>query len=93
MYNLHIPADYQVPKMLRRFQILSYQVYLQELIKNQVAIPKGSLEECSIRAATIIACKKIQEKTGYNVSEIDAYLWLKRKEVITPFHLTITTDY
>jgi len=41
----------------------------------------------------VLACKKLQELTGWNISEIDAWLWLRRKEATLPFHLTITTDY
>jgi hypothetical protein len=93
MFELPVPADYQVPKMLKGFNILNYDTYLYELIKNEVLLPKGSREECSIRAATVIACKKLQQKTGWNIADIDGYFWLKRKEVDDPFHLCITTDY
>ena len=93
MSQLPVPADYQVPKMLRGFNCITYDLYLDELIKHEVLIPKGSREECSIRAATIIACKKLQEKTGWNIADIDGYFWLKRKDITSPFHLTITTDY
>jgi len=93
MYELPVPSDYQVPKILKRLDCMEYDHYLTNIIQHEILIPKGSKEECSIRAATIIACKKLQEKTGWNVSDIDGWLWLKRKEVNTPFHLTITTDY
>jgi hypothetical protein len=93
MKVLPVPADYQVPKMLKGFGCIEYEYYLQSLVDNEVLIPKGSREECSIRAATVIACKKIQEKTGWSIADIDGWFWLRRKEITAPFHLTITTDY
>jgi hypothetical protein len=93
MIELPVPADYQVPKMLEGFGCIEYEQYLKSLIGYEVLIPKASKEECSIRAATIIACKKLKERTGWSISDVDGWLWLKRKEINTPFHLTITTDY
>ena len=93
MKELPVPADYHVPNMLQGFKCIGYAPYLISLISNQILIPKGSKEECFIRAATIIACKKLQEKTEWNVADIDGWLWLRRKEISDPFHLTITTDY
>ena len=93
MHELPVPADYQVPKMLKGFNCIGYDFYLDQLIDNEVLIPKGSREECSIRAATVIACKKIQEKTGWNIADVDGWFWLRRKEIDAPFHLTVTTDY
>lgn len=91
--TLHVPADYQVPKILKHFNCFYYKSELEEKIKNGDLIPKHSLEECQIRAATIIACQMLQDKTGWNVADIDGWLWLRRKTAIEPFHLTITTDY
>jgi hypothetical protein len=93
MKELPVPADYHVPNMLQGFKCIGYTPYLISLISNQILIPKGSKEECFIRAATIIACKQLQEKTEWNVADIDGWLWLRRKEISDPFHLTITTDY
>lgn len=93
MLGLPVPADYQVPKMLKGFGCISYDHYLYSLIEHEVLIPKGSKEECCIRAATVLACRKLQEKTGWNIADVDAWFWLKRKEVSAPFHLCITTDY
>ncbi len=93
MKTLHVPADYQVPKILKHFYCFYYKDELVQKIKNGDLIPKHSIEECQIRAATIIACKMLQEKTGWNIADIDGWLWLRRKIGIDPFHLTITTDY
>jgi len=91
--SLPIPADYQVPKMLEHYKCIIYSEDLKNKIGNHVLIPKHSLEECEIRAATIIVSKLLSILVGWTVSDIDSWLWLRRKECSNPFHLTITTDY
>jgi len=91
--NLHVPADYQVPKMLEHFGCISYDYSLQTAIENGDLIPKGSLAECEIRAATVLTIKKLCELTGWNVAEVDGFFFLQRNEATNSFHLTITTDY
>ena len=91
--ELPVPADYQVPKMLEHFGCLEYKSILMDKIKNHTMIPKWSMEEISIRSATVLVCDKLAEITSWTKSEIDGWLWLRRKECKTPFHLTITTDY
>jgi len=93
MDEIPVPADYQVPKMLEHFGCLEYKTTLSDKISTHTMIPRYSIEEVSIRGGTIIACDKLAELTGWTKSEIDAWLWLRRKECNKPFHLTITTDY
>lgn len=91
--SIPVPADYQVPKMLEHFGCLKYKESLSNKINSHTMIPKFSAEEISIRGGTVVACDKLSELTGWSKSEIDAWLWLRRKECDKPFHLTITTDY
>lgn len=91
--KLPVPADYQVPKMLEFYEAIVYSEKLSRMIMEGELIPKGSLMECEIRSATIIACKIISDLIGWNSQQIDSWLWLRRKECDRPFHLTITTDY
>lgn len=91
--KLPVPADYQVPKMLEFYGAIRYNAELVEHIIREDLIPKGSLTECEIRAATIIACKMISDHIGWTSQQIDSWLWLRRKKCDRPFHLTITTDY
>jgi len=91
--KIHVPADYQVPKLLRHFNCISYSTPLNNMIYLNELIPKHSIIECEIRAAAVVVCQKLSEQTGWNISDIDAWLWLRRKECNDPFHLTITTDY
>lgn len=90
---LHVPADYQVPKMLEHFGCISYEYSLQTAIENGDLIPKGSIAECEIRAATVLTIKRLCELTGWNVAQVDGFFFLQRNSATNPFHLTITTDY
>jgi nitric oxide synthase oxygenase domain/subunit len=93
MSVLHVPADYQVPKILRHFNCINYSDKLAKKIDNNQLIERHGLEEIQIRAATVIACTKLQTKLGWTIADVDTYLWTKRKESDRPFHLTITSDY
>lgn len=93
MTILHVPADYQVPKILRYFGCIGYSDDLYNKVENNILIPKHSLEELQIRAATVKVCTMLQYSTGWTIAEVDTYLWTKRKLTDAPFHLTITTDY
>jgi len=93
--KLPCPADYQVPKMLEYFNFgcITYSKSLKHTIESNKLIAKNSIEECEIRAATIMTVKKLCDITGWGVPEVDGYFFLRRNEVTGPFHLTITTDY
>jgi hypothetical protein len=91
--QLPAPADYQLPKMLRFYGVLKYGPMLTMDIDNDVLIPSGSRKECEIRASMILACKKLSQKSGIDISTLDYWLWLNRKLCTDKFHLTITTDY
>ncbi len=93
LHKLHVPADYQIPKMLYHFKCLIYEPALYKKIHTNKLIPKHSQMECEIRAATILTIKKLCDITGWNVAEVDGYFFTKRHETDFPFHLTITTDY
>lgn len=93
LHTLHVPADYQVPKMLNHFGCLIYDDDLDDAILNNSLIPKHSQGECEIRAATILTIKKLCKITKWNVAEVDGYFFTKRHDSSDPFHLTITTDY
>jgi hypothetical protein len=91
--RLPIPADYQVPKMLRWLGCIQYSKELSDRIDNDMLIPAGSLMEAEIRAATIQACKLLALSSGLSMCDVDTYLWLNRKQCTDKFHLTTTTDY
>ncbi len=93
IHKVPVPADYQIPKMLRWLGCIEYSKELSEDISNSILIPKGSLTECEIRAASIIICKLLSFKSGRSMCDVDTYLWLNRNKCTDPFHLTVTTDY
>lgn len=93
LHSLHVPADYQIPKMLRHFGCIEYDSNLKNMINENELIPKHSVIECEIRAATIIAMKELCTLTGWNIAEVDAWLFLQRNDAKENFHLTVTTDY
>jgi hypothetical protein len=91
--ELPMPADYQMPKMLRWMGCIVYDRSLEATVKAGRLIPSGSRHETEIRAATILAAKLIADAANCTVNDVDSYLWLNRKSCSDPFHLTITTDY
>lgn len=91
--RLPVPADYQVPKILRYFGCIEYKPNLEEDIYENKLIPKGSIQEIQIRSATILVCDELRRKLDWPIADVDTYLWTKRKLTDIPFHLTITTDY
>lgn len=93
MSSIHVPADYQVPKVLEYEGCIQYAPELKMLIDQDVLLPKFSHPECEIRAATVLACKELMKITGWNLSDVDGWFWLGSKKVDGPFHLTVTTDY
>jgi len=93
IYLLTVPADYQIPKILRHLECIIYDFDLENIVDREILIPKGSSYEVEIRAATIVACDKIAELSDTNNVIVDNFLWQSRKLTKKPFHLTITTDY
>lgn len=93
LHFLHVPADYQIPKMLNHYGCISYTSILKNLIDSNKLIPKHSQTECEIRSATILTMRELCKLTGWNIAEVDAWLFVRRHDATGPFHLTITTDY
>lgn len=86
-------ADYQIPNILRAMGVLEYSNDLADKIGKYQEIPYESNEEKAIRGASLLAVEKIAAQAGAPVATVDHYLWTRRKEAATPFHLTFTTAY
>lgn len=86
-------ADYQIPNILRAMGVLDYAPDLAERIDALQPIGYNSPDEQAIRAASLLAVERIAERAGVPVAAVDHYLWMRRKEATTPFHLTFTTAY
>lgn len=94
-------ADYKIPQVLQRLEILSYSDVLKKKILAKECIKHSSPEEVEIRANTIVAIEMIKQelkKHGKNLSSgtISNYVWLlgrDRNINLVPHHQTITTAY
>jgi hypothetical protein len=87
-------ADYQVPRVLRALGILKYSPSLATTVDSGIVIPRDSVEERAIRAATILACEHIAEHCNASAADIDCLLWQSQNIASdTRFHLTETTWY
>ncbi|MCK5538183.1 MAG: hypothetical protein KAI79_15255 [Bacteroidales bacterium] len=90
---LPVPADYQIPKMLRHYGLIEFSDVLGEMVDSSVLLQENSEMELNIRAATAQACRLISEVNGVSVDEVDAYLFMKRKESGLRHHLCVTVSY
>ncbi|MFW6110257.1 MAG: queuosine 5'-phosphate N-glycosylase/hydrolase [Patescibacteria group bacterium] len=94
-------ADYKVPQILRKFDIIEYDEELANKIDNKIEIPAGSEEEVEIRANTIwaieLATKKLKEKfPQVNAVKVDGIFWFKgqtKSRDDKPYHRTKTIWY
>lgn len=94
-------ADYKIPQVLSHHGILEYSKSLENKIKSNVELKKGSVEELEIRANTIWAVEEIKnslKRQGVNAtsSQISDFLWIssQNKSIYRePYHRTITTSY
>ena len=93
LLQTHIPADYQIPKMLEDYGSINYVKELEDIIENNTLIPKHSQMECEIRSATILTARKLCELTGWTVADVDSWLFSQRHNCKNKFHITETTDY
>lgn len=91
--NFHVPADYQIPRVLEQHNCIGYNQELYSKIFREELIPKHSRMECEIRAATVLTIKQICDNTKWNVADVDSYFFNQRHNINKTFHLTITTDY
>lgn len=89
-------ADYKIPQMLRKYNVISYCAELAEKIDNYVLIPEGKREEIEIRAVTIWCIELIRQKLKkYTAADIDNALWLISQDQanVKPYHRTYTIYY
>lgn len=98
--KLTLFADYKIPQTLHTLGILKYDKKLQDILKNEIQIPKDSEMEIEIRSACVQAGEIIKinlrkKISGISSAQIDTYLWLMSKKIkpSLPHHKTITTYY
>ncbi len=96
-------ADYKLPAVLRKMNILKYSSALKQKIDNKIELTQGSEEEIEVRATTIWAVEylrhelcKLHPQKNINAHEINDYLWLlsqNKNNYQAPYHLTKTIYY
>lgn len=91
--DVPVPADYQIPKVLRHLGVIHYNAKLTARVERERPISSGSAMETEIRAATVVAGDRLAKRSGRTPAEIDTFLWLGRRQTNAPFHLTVTTAY
>jgi hypothetical protein len=99
--QLTVYADYKLPQILRKLEILVYDHELAALVDSQTAIPAGSHIEVEIRAATVWAGDLIRHELGHRrpgitATHVDFWLWetsQNKSPGDLPYHRTLTTAY
>jgi len=91
--HLPVPADYQIPKMLRHYGLIVFSEELEKMVENSIPLQENSEMELNIRAATVLACELIAKQNGVSADDVDGYLFSKRKESGVKHHLCVTESY
>jgi hypothetical protein len=94
-------ADYKVPQVLNRLQVLVYDEELIELLAARVEIPAGARFELEIRASTIWGVEALRQalsRIGVSLAayELDWMLWQLGQDLpgdVLPYHRTRTIFY
>ena len=94
-------ADYKIPQILRKQNVLKYSKELENLIDNKIEIEFGNPMEVEIRANMIWAIELIKKEINnkfpnINSMDLDHYLWIlsqEKKKDDKPYHLTRTINY
>jgi len=94
-------ADYKLPQILRKLEILNYSRELAEKVDNKIELKKGCEEEIEIRASTIWTVKFIENELEKKIPKIDSlhvndHLWLMSQNKSLgdkPYHRIRTTAY
>jgi hypothetical protein len=89
IHQLTMFADYRVPQILHHLRVLTYPPTLVRMLRQGTPLESGSLEEVSIRTASVVAVERITEEMrsiagmGEEVCSvlIDFYLWDLSKRV------------
>jgi len=91
--HLLVPADYQIPKMLRHYGLITFSEELERMVGNSVPLPENSEMELHIRAATVLVCHMIAKQNNVSADDVDGYLFSKRSESGLRHHLCVTEGY
>lgn len=96
---LTVFADYKLPQVFRHYGVFEYSEALSNKIDGRQLISNGSPEEVEIRAATLVACKKLSKLCpDMTIADIDVSLWLLSQDArddteMKPHHMTVSYFY
>jgi hypothetical protein len=92
--GMYIPADYQIPKILRSLGIIKFSKEIEDKIDNDFIFQEGSKDEISIRVASIKACDMLARHFNITNEKVDRILFHNR-HTINEFkhHLCYSTNY
>ena len=91
-------ADYKIPQVLRCYGCIKFSKELEDKVDNMILIDENSIEELSIRSATLEVINYIYLKLNkkFYRMDINDYLWLLSQDKVMmnkPYHRTITNHY
>ena len=90
--DLTPPADYHVPRVLRHLGILEYSTELSRAVDGGIEISADSSWEQDIRIQTVIAMRRLCERSRKMLVAMDAKIW-SLHGFAQPQHITTTTAY
>ena len=90
---LPVPADYQIPAMLRHYGLIVFDDKLREKIDSDIYLQENSKEELAIRAAAVKACALIAENNGVSADVVDGWLFARKAKSGVGHHLCWTENY
>lgn len=92
--DITVAASYQMPRVMRSIRVLRFAPELAAKIDKHTLIMRNSAEERAIRAATVLGAQEMARHLGVSEHAMVNVLWQNRHACgVTPYHLTITTDY
>ena len=88
-----IPADYQVPKMMHKYELFTYSSLLDAMLRVGSHLRENGPMEMAIRAATVYTGKQLCDITGWSASDVDGWFFSRKNECMDNFHLCQTSNY
>lgn len=81
--SLPIASDYILPQVLNadHVGVLNFSEGLTKTLTQKDLLPEADKRVEALRAATVVACAELAEKTGLGPQDIDANLWMAGRKL------------
>lgn len=81
--DLTVAADYILPQVLNagHIGVLSFSDALAEKLDKRKLFQENAQEVTVLRAAAVIACERLAEKSGLTSQDIDGHLWMAGRKL------------